>query len=731
MPDPKVATPVHVEKRGDSFVIVDANGKRLPGSRTWTNKGSADSEASQINKAWERAKGERRAKGSPEITVEGAITVSELTEASSALFERLHPRGRTGKWVKKVGSLARGDRFTHQGRSYEVSSTLAQQKASGHVTARPTTGQGEVKLHPKVRVESHRDREWVEHEARRDRMDQVGRWADRASRLEPGKSLSLRDRYSLHRLENEIQLRRDGAVVGKVSTLDREKQGEFEEWELGTFELLRQHLASDAPKSVGGGPSKASPPAGMGEKKIRTKKISEREGPGSDKSTIYELHHGDEHVGYLRKHVTSEGYSPTNKPYNTHYRRVTHWGFQHKSSVGDPEYARSFQTGTMAVRDAAKRALEHHQKLEDVERLGAEHHAAGEDLNLNRFGGRGEFHQRYVRGYRRAKAEAEQPSKESPSSLYTLKKSKSRLQAKLGTTTGKEQSSVRQQLRLLDERIKEKSSRRPSMASPPSGKDPLDRDPNDVWDVWGKDPLERDPADVWGKDPLDRDPDDIWGGSKKSLPSGSEDAFQKMKAQAAALGLPWDDAEMRHKMGLPAHVPGTEPVLHEEIKPKATLGDGGVAGLGVMPGHHTPVGVSVEKVTAGQVGSLYGKSIVVTGKLTTGTRDQIHGKISAMGGIPHGTVTGKVDLLVVGDAPGSKLKKAQQLGIPVITEHELAQLLEALRESAEEKLGRTREMLQEALTRGDGATVARLRARAGELERRASVAVVAASEAVL
>ena len=62
-----------------------------------------------------------------------------------------------------------------------------------------------------------------------------------------------------------------------------------------------------------------------------------------------------------------------------------------------------------------------------------------------------------------------------------------------------------------------------------------------------------------------------------------------------------------------------------------------------------------------------GKKIVVTGKLTKYTRDEITKKIEALGGDVTGSVSTKTDLLIVGEDAGSKLKKAKELGVEVIT----------------------------------------------------------------
>ena len=72
---------------------------------------------------------------------------------------------------------------------------------------------------------------------------------------------------------------------------------------------------------------------------------------------------------------------------------------------------------------------------------------------------------------------------------------------------------------------------------------------------------------------------------------------------------------------------------------------------------------------------LAGLTIVVTGTLPTLGRKEVEELISDNGGKCTGSVSKKTDLLVAGEAAGSKLTKAKELGIPVITEEELLQMI--------------------------------------------------------
>ena len=68
---------------------------------------------------------------------------------------------------------------------------------------------------------------------------------------------------------------------------------------------------------------------------------------------------------------------------------------------------------------------------------------------------------------------------------------------------------------------------------------------------------------------------------------------------------------------------------------------------------------------------------MLTGTLPTLKRDQAKAMIEAAGGKVAGSVSKKTDYVVAGDEAGSKLEKAQELGVTVIDE---AALIELLRE---------------------------------------------------
>ncbi len=71
----------------------------------------------------------------------------------------------------------------------------------------------------------------------------------------------------------------------------------------------------------------------------------------------------------------------------------------------------------------------------------------------------------------------------------------------------------------------------------------------------------------------------------------------------------------------------------------------------------------------------YGKTVVATGKLENYTRDGIQMKLMSLGAKPTSSVTKNTDYLIVGEKAGSKLAKAQQLGVVTLTEQEFEDML--------------------------------------------------------
>jgi DNA ligase (NAD+) len=87
-------------------------------------------------------------------------------------------------------------------------------------------------------------------------------------------------------------------------------------------------------------------------------------------------------------------------------------------------------------------------------------------------------------------------------------------------------------------------------------------------------------------------------------------------------------------------------------------------------------GVRPEAPEAPKAGGAFtGKTVVLTGTLSTMSRDEAKEAIERRGGKVSGSVSKKTDLLVAGEDAGSKLTKAQELGVKVIDEQAFAALI--------------------------------------------------------
>ena len=94
----------------------------------------------------------------------------------------------------------------------------------------------------------------------------------------------------------------------------------------------------------------------------------------------------------------------------------------------------------------------------------------------------------------------------------------------------------------------------------------------------------------------------------------------------------------------------------------------------------TEVGVELhepELETFNEDSPLSGKTVVVTGTLQHYKRDEIKELIGRLGGRASGSVSKKTDFLVAGEKAGSKLTKAQELGVQIMTEDEFRELVES------------------------------------------------------
>ncbi len=83
----------------------------------------------------------------------------------------------------------------------------------------------------------------------------------------------------------------------------------------------------------------------------------------------------------------------------------------------------------------------------------------------------------------------------------------------------------------------------------------------------------------------------------------------------------------------------------------------------------------VKVSTANEANEFYGKTVVLTGTLATLSSKVAGVKLEALGAKVSGSVSAKTDFLVAGEKSGSKLKKAQELGVTVIDEEMMLKML--------------------------------------------------------
>ena len=86
-------------------------------------------------------------------------------------------------------------------------------------------------------------------------------------------------------------------------------------------------------------------------------------------------------------------------------------------------------------------------------------------------------------------------------------------------------------------------------------------------------------------------------------------------------------------------------------------------------------GVEPEQEVRQAGGAFSGKTFVFTGALSLFSRSEAQQQVEQLGGRAAGSVSKKTDYVVAGPGAGSKLERAQELGIPVLSEEEYLELI--------------------------------------------------------
>mgnify|MGYP002512199318 FL=1 len=86
-------------------------------------------------------------------------------------------------------------------------------------------------------------------------------------------------------------------------------------------------------------------------------------------------------------------------------------------------------------------------------------------------------------------------------------------------------------------------------------------------------------------------------------------------------------------------------------------------------------GVNMDSQAAPVGDKLAGLTFVLTGELSACSRKEAGDKLEALGAKVSGSVSKKTGCVVAGEAAGSKLRKAQELGVPVLNEEQFLALV--------------------------------------------------------
>ena len=95
-----------------------------------------------------------------------------------------------------------------------------------------------------------------------------------------------------------------------------------------------------------------------------------------------------------------------------------------------------------------------------------------------------------------------------------------------------------------------------------------------------------------------------------------------------------------------------------------------------MIGRLRDAGVNLLSKTVVNDTRFAGKTFVLTGTLPTMTRAEASAVIEKFGGKVSGSVSKKTSYVLAGEEAGSKMTKAQQLGVPILTEEEFLQMVD-------------------------------------------------------
>jgi DNA ligase (NAD+) len=164
--------------------------------------------------------------------------------------------------------------------------------------------------------------------------------------------------------------------------------------------------------------------------------------------------------------------------------------------------------------------------------------------------------------------------------------------------------------------------------------------------------------------------------SRKNPPKSDAEKAAREKRDAE---LKAEIAEIEARLdagGLKARLPEVGPVAAASVLNYFDSKDGKrvlarIHELGIKPANDLPAATA-----AAAAGPFVGKTVVLTGTLPSLTREQATAMIEAAGGKTSGSVSKKTNFVLAGAEAGSKLTKAQELGVRILDEAEFRKVLE-------------------------------------------------------
>ena len=130
-------------------------------------------------------------------------------------------------------------------------------------------------------------------------------------------------------------------------------------------------------------------------------------------------------------------------------------------------------------------------------------------------------------------------------------------------------------------------------------------------------------------------------------------------------------------LGLGASILGTSGMIGTAaVSANVGLGMVGAGVLGGVAGLAFPLGIApIYKEKEVIESGFSGKTVVVTGTMQKYSRSEIKSKLESLGAKVSGSVSKNTDYVIAGEEAGSKLTKAQELGVTVITEDEFEKMI--------------------------------------------------------